>query len=208
MKHPLVPNESEIMSIYPRYTDEGDTTLILCKDGGKLPLRSSVENVLNRLSLRRNRNLNMVRSWLYRGEDEAVPASRHLGRTLGISPMLILVPFKARKPVVSSDGALGYVNYKYLKDVRPSHRDDEYVTELVLKDGRVLLSMWTIPTINSRVEEVERILYRFHALEAEIIAEMHSLYYDRPYRAWDGGHEDKPHRNTRKDKNDNNPDNG
>ena len=55
MKHPLVPNESEIMSIYPRYTDEGDTTLILCKDGGKLPLRSSVENVLNRLSLRRNR---------------------------------------------------------------------------------------------------------------------------------------------------------
>lgn len=190
MANVVYPKDTEIVTIYPEYTEEGDITRMLCKEGGELQLRSSVDSVLNRLALRSNHSLSQVRTWLYRDENDIVGPSRHLGGTLGLSPMLIMIPFKARSPIVSSDGAYGYVNYKYLKDVRPSGRKDKYVTELVLKDGRTLLSMWRIPTINRRVEEAERIQHRFILIGHEIMAEMHNLFGDHPYHPWDKGYRD------------------
>ncbi len=185
MKKLFIPQDSSIMAIYPKYTEEGDTTRILCIGEEGLQVRSSVEKVLSCLAMRSNRSLKLVRTWLYRDEDGGSLPSRHLGRTLGIDHRLTLIPFKARRPIVSSDGAYGYVNYKYLMDVRPSHRNDEYVTELVLKDGRILLSMWGIQTINRRVEEAERIQHRFHLIGEEIMEEIRTLFHDSPYRPWD-----------------------
>lgn len=184
-----IPKDSTIMAIYPVYTDEGDMTFILCNDGRELQLRSSVDSVMKKLAMRNNRNLNLVRSWMYRGADGTIVPGRHLGRTLGISPMLNMIPFKVRKPKISSDGSFGYVNYRYLRDVRPSHRHDEYITALILTGGHLLLSMWSIAAIDSRVIEAERIQHRFYLLGEELLADIRSRFDNAPYMPHDPGYE-------------------
>ena len=113
MKHWDLPEDWEIEAALPEYVDgEGDATRLFLADGTDRLVRARLRTVLERLARRHCRSLPLLRAWAKERTALAQTAP------LAIASELVLVPFRARRPRIRGDAAMGVVNAMHAQLVR------------------------------------------------------------------------------------------
>ena len=126
MKHWDLPEDWEIEAALPEYVDgEGDATRLCLADGTDRLVRARLRTVLERLARRHCRSLPLLRAWAKERTALAQTAP------LAIASELVLVPFRARRPRIRGDAAMGVVNAMHAQLVR-----SEEMAEIELSCGR------------------------------------------------------------------------
>src|SRR5690554_1327972 len=105
--------EREILYAIPVYKQgQGDITKVLCGDGIEIYLSYHIRSFIRRLAYEHYMDLVSIRRTLQEqlGQKNILPYPFH--------PGLILLPLKVRKPKLKKDGAFGYINYIWVKNIR------------------------------------------------------------------------------------------
>lgn len=105
--------EEEIMAVIPEYVDSrGNCTIVYRKGLDPLILDKSTKAVLRLIGKHYMIDLNEMKK-KYR----PLVSSRNL-MPIPLSKENIFIPFKTRIPMYKNDGAFGYINMKYIKDIK------------------------------------------------------------------------------------------
>lgn len=113
----------------PVYGDDGSNgTIILFKEKQSRWDRRKLRTILAGLARVYQKDLRLIRA---KGKELGGQKTMN---PLPISPDIILVPFRTRKPVGKDDGAVGYIFRSAIKEIR----FNEDATEVVLKDGQAI----------------------------------------------------------------------
>lgn len=99
-----LPEDSEIAAVLPEYTERGDSTRILLRDGREIVVNCTTRTTLRYLAERRCKSLGLMRTWAARY------THRRSANPVPIDCDLVLVPVKTREPRVPGDNTLGQVN--------------------------------------------------------------------------------------------------
>ena len=145
MKHWELPEDWEIEAALPEYVDgEGDATRLLLADGTERLVRARLRTVLERLARRHCRALPLLRAWA----KERTALSQTA--PLAIAAELVLVPFRARRPRLKGDAAMGVVNAMHVQIARA-----EAPTEIVLSCGRRIRALWGVKTLAAHLRAAD-----------------------------------------------------
>ncbi|NLY84812.1 MAG: hypothetical protein GX077_00455, partial [Tissierellia bacterium] len=66
---------------------------------------------------------------------------------IALSKSDVFVPIKTRKPMYKNDGAFGYVNIKYIKEVK----DKKDSTHIYLTNGITIKALCSLPTVEKHL---------------------------------------------------------
>ena len=145
MKHWDLPEDWEIEAALPEYVDgEGDATRLFLADGTDRLVRARLRTVLERLARRHCRSLPLLRAWAKERTALAQTAP------LAIASELVLVPFRARRPRIRGDAAMGVVNAMHAQLVRA-----EESAEIELSCGRRIRALWGAATLAAHLRAAE-----------------------------------------------------
>lgn len=145
MKQWDLPEDWEIEAALPEYVDgEGDAVRLLLADGTERLVRARLRTVLERLARRHCSSLPLLRAWAKERTALAQAAP------LAIAAELVLVPFRARRPLFRGDAAMGVVNAMHAQ--LASH---EEAAEIELSCGRRIRALWGRATLAAHLRAAE-----------------------------------------------------
>lgn len=107
-------------------------------------VRARLRTVLERLARRHCRSLPLLRAWAKERTALAQTAP------LAIASELVLVPFRARRPRIRGDAAMGVVNAMHAQLVRA-----EESAEIELSCGRRIRALWGAATLAAHLRAAE-----------------------------------------------------
>ena len=131
--------QEEIMAIVPEYVDsKGNCTILHRKDLDYLVLDKTIKTVIRLVGKHYMMDLNSVK-------DRYSPllSSRNL-IPIPLSRRDILIPMKTRIPMYKNDGAFGYINMKYINDIKKNGK----TTTVILENGLEIECLCGIDTVN------------------------------------------------------------
>ena len=111
--------------ILPEYVEnKGNVTKAASIEGDIIIEEKSIRSVLKRVAKYYGADIKALRLKYGKiiGRKNIVP--------IPLAPDLILVPFKIRKPIISWDGAIGYVSYRQIKGIREDGSTKESIITL------------------------------------------------------------------------------
>lgn len=157
----VLPKDSEIEALVPLYTPRGDETVVYLQDGREIILHAIVRTVLKKLSMRRCKDLKLIRKF------SSSYTARRLNNPLAIGPEMVLVPFKVRLPRVKGDRVMACVNVFAVLGVFES---EDGLAHIRLNSGRTLASLWDALTLKRYLQEAELI-------KEKMLLEVHGIFF-------------------------------
>ena len=156
-----LPAAADILALLPvRGADGGNETVLHTAGGASMTLHAAIEYVLSCLAGREDKELRLIRR----------NAARQLARRRNIIlPILhgcVLAPIMIR-PAQKYGDRLGYVNIAH----RPLVAAGGGGTDLALRSGIVLHSLWQPPTVKKLVHEGRAVHYK---LLLDVRRQLHS----------------------------------
>lgn len=106
-------SDYKIVYAIPKYIEgRGDLSLILDKDGKKILMDFHIRSLIRKLAFENYIDLVSIRRRLQDqfGQKNILPYP--------INRDLILIPIKIRIPRLKKDGAFGYINYLWIKEIK------------------------------------------------------------------------------------------
>lgn len=145
-----LPAATDILALVPEPGADGETaTVIHTAGGGTLRLAAATDCLVSCLAAREDKDIRLIRR----------SAARLLARRRNIVlPILygcVLAPVMVR-PVQKHGGRLGYINIAH----RPLVAAGGGGTDLALRSGIVLHSLWQPPTVKKLVHEGRAVHYK------------------------------------------------
>jgi hypothetical protein len=138
----MLPKADHLAAILPVYTEAGDTTTIITRDGTATSVNTKIKSVIQRLARTHSLDLISLR------KNCAALTGRSLHQPLPITPGLVLIPVKVRKARVAGDNCTGYINY-YAIHSAGADPHNPYQSILTLSAGTPVTALWNIKTLNS-----------------------------------------------------------
>ena len=141
--------------------DGGNAVRVYTRDGRAYLDERTIKSVLKNICACYNADLSSLRSnygqYLHCKLDVPIP----------LSPVLVLVSIKMRRPLFENDGATGYVNLLDVTAISPPDPDrDREISCLVdLKGGHSLPSLFSEKNVRQRLGMANVALDRFKALQ-------------------------------------------
>jgi len=139
----------------------GNAVWVYTRDGQTYQDERTMKSVLKNICACYNADLSVLRSnygqYLHRNQDVPIP----------LSPALVLVTIKMRRPLFENDGAAGYVNLLDVTGISPPGPDREHGIRCLidLKGGHRLPSLFYEKNIRQRLGMANVALDRFKALQ-------------------------------------------
>lgn len=141
---PVLPPPAQIAAIIPCYTDNGDSTTLFTFDGRAACFscrsRAVLQRLLKSLAIDLTALRRRVRGLTERTNLEPLP----------LSAGLVLVPLKVRRPRISGDATIGYINL-YAVDKVCASAAKPYQATVTLSGRHELPLLWTAATINRQL---------------------------------------------------------
>ncbi len=131
-----------LWGILPVYGENGENgSLVLLKDTPPLQDKRKVKSVLSEVAALYQKDFSLIRQSTIEltGQKNMNPVP--------ITPQLILMPFKMRRPIGKDDGTVGYLS----ECVVDSFQGSEKGTSLTLKDGTSLVVLDSLATVQRRI---------------------------------------------------------
>lgn len=100
----VLPEDSEIAALLPEYTERGDSTRLILRDGREIVVNCTARTALRCLAERSCKSLGLMRAWA------AKYTRRRSANPVPIGCDLVLVPVKTRRPRVPGDNTLAGIN--------------------------------------------------------------------------------------------------
>ncbi len=144
MLYQLPPHE-QIAAIIPSYSPQGDHAAVISTDGLTANTASSVRTLIRRLAYSRSTDLIALKA------RAAAVTRRSILQPLALTPGLVLVPVKVRKPRIAGDTSTGYVNLHAITAVL-SGPDRLYRSILALSGGVKLPVLWSPATVHKQLQ--------------------------------------------------------
>lgn len=141
-------NPGAVAAIFPVYKENGDETMVIYQDGSHDTVPLKVRTVINRLAKLYSLDLLQLKK-----KTEGI-TQRSLYNPIVMSPSVILVPVKTRKPRVTGDSTLSYINLPTVKKISPSTVPD-CRSQIKLTDNYAAECLWTPATVRKRFKEAE-----------------------------------------------------
>lgn len=132
----------EIMAFIPTYMDmKGNCTLLYTK-GGEIVLEKCTRTILNLISKYYLVDLKELKKYYSSliGIKNSIP--------IPFNKDNIFIPVKVRKPISKNDGALGYINLKYIGKIA----EGKNCTTIYLENNHEIVSLNTIKTIKKQIK--------------------------------------------------------
>ena len=150
------------MALEPCLGQEGGNAVrIYTRDGRVYLDERTMKSVLKNICACYNADLSLLRSnygqYLHIRQDVPIP----------LSPVLVLVSIKMRRPLFENDGATGYVNLLDVTGISPPgpDREPEIRCLVDLKGGHRLPSLFSEESVRQRLSMANVALDRFKALQ-------------------------------------------
>lgn len=143
-------NPAAIAALIPVYQENGDVTRLIYQDGTSDIVKLRIRAVIKRIARSYCTDLSLLK------KKTAEIAEKSLYNALVFDQSLVLLPTKTRKPRVSGDNTLAFVNLKAIERVLPSptppHR-----SVIQLTGGHTVASFWTTNKINQHILQAQTI---------------------------------------------------
>lgn len=137
-----LPEDSEIAAVLPEYTERGDSTRLLLRDGREILIDCTAKTALRRLAERHCKSLGLMRAWA------ANYTHRRSANPVAIDCDLVLVPVKTREPRVPGDNTLAQVNVALAVRLVTEPR-----CAIETAGGQRVPVLWSRKTIQSHIAE-------------------------------------------------------
>lgn len=139
----FLPENNQILAIVPVYTDCGEQTIVYTKATRPIVFSMKSSTLIKRLANRQAVDL------FYLKASAAKLTKSTLCQPLPLSPELLLVPVKTRKPKASRDSTIGYLNfYEIEKSLHIAN-----TTFVSFKNGFKLPVLWTKQTVDNHLQK-------------------------------------------------------
>lgn len=130
-----------IAAILPCYTSEGDSTVILTTEGERITSEFRVRTAIRRLASDQAIDLSSLKKII----TDATHQSNL--QPIPITPRLVLLPVKTRKPRIAGDITTGYINIHAITSMNSINKNQSSGTLINLSGGAKVSTIWTITTI-------------------------------------------------------------
>lgn len=157
-----------LLAIIPEYIDQmGDCTIIYSMGEEPLIVEKSIRTVLKNIGKELMVDLREIkrRYGLLVSSPNLVP--------IPLSQDDIFIPLKVRKPLCRNDRAFGYINLKYIKDVKTETES----TIIVLKDGTSIECLCSHQTVQKQLKNA-RVVKECYLKRSINVAEDETIYED------------------------------
>lgn len=151
--------QGEILAILPKYIkDRGNCTVVIKGGGRAIALDRSIKTTISLLGKYYMIDLGEVRK-----RYGSIVLSTNL-IPIPLSKRDILVPLKTRYPICKNDGAFGYVNLRYISDIKR----EGMATWIYLNDNSIVECLSSIETVNIHIKDANIIsrCYEGYGMEA------------------------------------------
>ena len=143
-----LPAPADILALIPAQEDT-TRTAVICAHGSSLMLGATPEHVLACLAEREDKALRLIR------RNAARLMARRRNIILPILHGCVLAPVVVRR-IPKRHGRLGYINIAY----KPLLAGSGNTTDLALRSGTVIRTLWQLPTVQRLVCEGRAIHYK------------------------------------------------
>lgn len=144
-----LPTADMVAAIFPQYTSEGDRTVIYTNDGQSLYYPYRLRTIIRHYTRYYALDLQALQ------HQTTYDTQRCLVPPLPLSPQLLLLPYKARLPLIKGDPTIGYLNFyafaKLTSYTPTTGHSIPYKTSLHLTNGQTLHSLWSRTTIGKQL---------------------------------------------------------
>ncbi|CQR74789.1 hypothetical protein SOV_08180 [Sporomusa ovata DSM 2662] len=135
------PAPQLIAAILPCYTSEGDCSVILTTEGERITTGVRIRTIIRRLASDQAIDLSSLRKII----TDATHQSNL--QPIPITPRLVLLPVKTRKPRVAGDISTGYINIHAITSMNSINKNLSSGTLINLSGGAKVSTIWTITTV-------------------------------------------------------------
>ncbi len=142
MMRDILPEDSEIAAVLPEYTEHGDSTRLILRDGREILVDCTTRTTLRYLAERRCKSLGLMRTWAARY------THRRSANPVPIDCDLVLVPVKTREPRVPGDNTLAQVNVALAPRLVT-----EPQTAIEFPGGGRIPVLWSEKTLSAHIAE-------------------------------------------------------
>lgn len=133
-----------LVAFLPKYIDlKGNCTIIYGRDARKLVVEKSIKTVIRLIAKYYMLDLNEAKK-----RYKPLISSSNL-IPIALSKSDVFVPIKTRKPMYKNDGAFGYINIKYIKEVK----DKEDSTYIYLTNGLTIKTLCKLSTVEKHIRD-------------------------------------------------------
>lgn len=156
----------DILAILPKYIEgRGNCTVVVKGNGENLILDKNIKTTIGLLGKYYMIDLNEVRKRY--GE---IVLSKNL-IPIPLSKNDILVPLKTRYPIFKNDGAFGYINYRFITNIKRENMS----TWIYMKDDYIVECLCSLETVHLHLKDAS-IISRCYEGYGIQVAEQTSLY--------------------------------
>lgn len=154
-----------LVAFVPKYIDlKGNCTIIYGRDARKLVVEKSIKTVIRLIAKYYLLDLNEAKK-----RYKPLVASSNL-IPIPLSKSDVFIPIKTRKPMYKNDGAFGYINIKYIEEVK-DRKDSTYI---YLTNGLTIKALSSLSTVEKHLRN-GHIISRCYE-ERTIVAEDEERY--------------------------------
>lgn len=133
-----LPAPHLIAAILPCYTSEGDSTIILTTEGERITTGVRIRTIIHRLASNQAIDLGSMKKII----TDATHQSNL--QPIPITPRLVLLPVKTRKPRVAGDITTGYINLHAITGTTKKTSG----TLISLSGGANVSTIWSTTTVS------------------------------------------------------------
>lgn len=158
------------MAIIPSYIDQkGDCTILYAKDIEPLVIEKGIRTVFKNIGKHLMIDLREIK----KRYSHLVLSSNLV--PIPLSKEDIFIPVKTRKPLVKDDGAFGYINIKYIKEI---NKDKETGLAIItLANNTIIQCLCSLTTVNKYIKS-GNIVSRCYQDTCLNVAESETVYND------------------------------
>ncbi|NLK44247.1 MAG: hypothetical protein GX300_07635 [Tissierellia bacterium] len=131
-----------LVALLPEYIDlKGNCTIIFGRDTKKIIVEKSIKAVIKSIAKYYMLDLNEAKK-----RYKPLVSSSNL-IPIPLTKSDVFIPIKTRRPMYKNDGAFGYVNIKYIKEVK-SKKDHTYI---YLNNGLIIEALCNLSTVEKHL---------------------------------------------------------
>ena len=146
-----LPISDQIAAIIPRYTQTGDSTIIITTKGNEQTIPVRVHTIIKRLA--RNYSMDLIAL-----KQKTMAITNHaLLQPLPLAPGLVLCPIKLRIPRIPGDTTIGYINFHAALSITGA-QNKPYQSIIKLAGGIDIPSLWQPSTIKMHLQDATLVL--------------------------------------------------
>ena len=135
--------KGDLMGVLPEYVEHrGNCTKVYLRNSDPFILDKSIKTVIRLIGKHYMIDLNEIKK-----RYKQILSSTNL-IPIPLSQEDVFVPFKTRKPMYKNDGAFGYINIKYIEDVK----DEKKSRKVYLENGHAINCLCSLSTIENHIK--------------------------------------------------------